>query len=189
MGEDYDRGGYRDDRYRSSRHDDRDAHRGDRDHRNDRDRYGGDRERGGGHRRSGGDDRRERDRYSRLRDYDDQPRHSPRYEDDRRRDFRGPREDDQGAVRSGRDDGGPPRGGGGGERRGRGKGKDGLGTPERRSPTPEGAVPLSQRKRKASGWDVHAPGYEQYSALQAKQTGMSFCFVLEGTAHILHRVI
>ena len=29
------------------------------------------------------------------------------------------------------------------------------------------------RKRKASGWDVHAPGYEAYSAMQAKQTGMS----------------
>ncbi|KAF9221321.1 hypothetical protein BS17DRAFT_768630 [Gyrodon lividus] len=28
-----------------------------------------------------------------------------------------------------------------------------------------------KRKRKASGWDVHAPGYEQYSAMQAKQTG------------------
>ncbi|KAK7061074.1 hypothetical protein VNI00_000809 [Paramarasmius palmivorus] len=48
----------------------------------------------------------------------------------------------------------------------------GMGTPERRSPTPEGAVPLSQRRRKASGWDVHAPGYEQYSAMQAKQTGL-----------------
>ncbi|KAF9485468.1 hypothetical protein BDN70DRAFT_795574 [Pholiota conissans] len=47
-----------------------------------------------------------------------------------------------------------------------------MGTPERRSPTPEGAVPLSQRKRKASGWDVHAPGYEQYTAMQAKQTGL-----------------
>jgi splicing factor U2AF subunit len=34
-----------------------------------------------------------------------------------------------------------------------------------------GTVTLSQRKRKASGWDVHAPGYEQYSAMQAKQTG------------------
>ncbi|KAF9005919.1 hypothetical protein BDQ17DRAFT_1239571, partial [Cyathus striatus] len=42
----------------------------------------------------------------------------------------------------------------------------------RRSPTPEGIVPLSQRKRKASGWDVHAPGYEQYTAMQAKQTGL-----------------
>ncbi|KAF8159687.1 hypothetical protein B0H34DRAFT_654826 [Crassisporium funariophilum] len=47
-----------------------------------------------------------------------------------------------------------------------------MGTPERRSPTPEGAAPISQRKRKASGWDVHAPGYEQYTALQAKQTGL-----------------
>ncbi|KAF8920629.1 hypothetical protein CPB85DRAFT_497186 [Mucidula mucida] len=47
-----------------------------------------------------------------------------------------------------------------------------MGTPERRSPTPEGAVPLTQRRRKASGWDVHAPGYEQYSAMQAKQTGL-----------------
>jgi splicing factor U2AF subunit len=35
-----------------------------------------------------------------------------------------------------------------------------------------GTVPISQRKRKASGWDVHAPGYEQYSAMQAKQTGL-----------------
>ncbi|KAG5647819.1 hypothetical protein DXG03_007742 [Asterophora parasitica] len=33
-------------------------------------------------------------------------------------------------------------------------------------------VAADQRKRKASGWDVHAPGYEQYSALQAKQTGL-----------------
>ncbi|EPQ56480.1 hypothetical protein GLOTRDRAFT_110820 [Gloeophyllum trabeum ATCC 11539] len=56
--------------------------------------------------------------------------------------------------------------------RGRGRrGKD-YGTPERRSPTPEGCLPLSQRRRKASGWDVHAPGYEQYTATQAKQTGL-----------------
>ncbi|KAL6304612.1 hypothetical protein BKA93DRAFT_733086 [Sparassis latifolia] len=60
----------------------------------------------------------------------------------------------------------------GGERRGRGKNRDGLGTPERRSPTPSDAVPISQRRRKASGWDVHAPGYEQYTAMQAKQTGL-----------------
>ena len=67
----------------------------------------------------------------------------------------------------------PPRGGDDdrGERKGRGRHRDGLGTPERRSPTPPEAVPLSQRKRKASGWDVHAPGYEQYTAMQAKQTG------------------
>ncbi|KAF9466058.1 hypothetical protein BDZ94DRAFT_1306449 [Collybia nuda] len=29
----------------------------------------------------------------------------------------------------------------------------------------------TKKERKASGWDVHAPGYEQYTALQAKQTG------------------
>ncbi len=73
--------------------------------------------------------------------------------------------DDRGGDRRGRGRGGGEGGGG------RGKGRDGLGTPERRSPTPEGAVPLSQRRRKASGWDIHAPGYEQYSAMQAKQTG------------------
>ncbi|KAL0569321.1 hypothetical protein V5O48_012654 [Marasmius crinis-equi] len=29
-----------------------------------------------------------------------------------------------------------------------------------------------ERLREASGWDVHAPGYEQYTAMQAKQTGL-----------------
>ncbi|KAF5383519.1 hypothetical protein D9615_003594 [Tricholomella constricta] len=178
------RGAYREDRYRSSRHDggrDRDRERDggggshrDREHRSDRDRGDryGDRGGGGGRR---GDDRRERDRYSRsTRDYDDHSRPSSHYEDDRRRDNR-PREDDFGHGHRSRGD--EPRG----ERRGRGggggggggrPGKEGVGTPERRSPTPEGAAPLSQRKRKASGWDVHAPGYEQYTALQAKQTGL-----------------
>ena len=168
------RGGHRDERYRSSRHDDRG---GDREHRSDRDRYDGGRDRGGGNgaRRGGGDDRRgDRDKYSRGGRDGDDGRHSSRYDSDRRRDHRGPRDDEYALPRAGggtpREDA-PPRGGG--ERRGRGKGKDGMGTPERRSPTPDGAVPLSQRKRKASGWDVHAPGYEQYTALQAKQTGNS----------------
>ena len=69
---------------------------------------------------------------------------------------------------------GPPKGDRADRDRGRGskRGRDGMGTPERRSPTPTDAVPLSMRKRKASGWDVHAPGYEAYSAMQAKQTGM-----------------
>lgn len=69
------------------------------------------------------------------------------------------------------------RGGGGGGRGGRyGGGRSGGvrdGSPERRSPTPEGAVPLSKRQRKTSGWDVHAPGCENMSAIQAKQTGAS----------------
>ncbi|KAF8202513.1 hypothetical protein BJ912DRAFT_945039 [Pholiota molesta] len=174
MADEYQRsgGGYREDRdrYRPPR-DDRGGHRGgERDHRGggDRDRYrdGGDRDRGGGGRR-GGD--RDRDRYPGGggrggRDFDDHGR-PPRHDDDRRGGFR--REEEFGPPRGHRDDGGR-----GGDRRGRGKGRDGMGTPERRSPTPEGAVPLSQRKRKASGWDVHAPGYEQYTAMQAKQTGL-----------------
>ena len=120
------------------------------------------------------------------REFDEQqqPRRA-HYDDDRRRDFRAPREDDQGGGPGGRHHG---RGGfrddaEGRERRGRGRGKGDVGTPERRSPTPEGAIPLSQRRRKASGWDVHAPGYEQYTALQAKQTGSGFfilSFVFEG---------
>ncbi|PPQ63301.1 hypothetical protein CVT24_006746 [Panaeolus cyanescens] len=161
MADDYQRErerSYRDDRHRSSRHDDRGG-RSEREHRSDRDRYGGERERGGGSRR--GDDRRDRDRYDSRRDYDDGGRHGSSRHDDRRRDFR--REDDY--PPRNRDDG-PPRG----EKRGRGRGRDG--TPERRSPTPENTIPLSQRKRKASGWDVHAPGYEQYTAMQAKQTGL-----------------
>ncbi len=139
----------------------------------------GDRDRNGG-----GGGRRDRDRGDRYgggggrggREFEDHGRH-PRHDDDRRRgEFR--REDEFGPPRGHRDDG-PPRGGGGGgggDRRGRGKGRDGMGTPERRSPTPDGAAPLSQRKRKASGWDVHAPGYEQYTAMQAKQTGTSWLF-------------
>ena len=122
-------------------------------------------------RRGGGEDRRsDRDKYSRGGRDGDDGRHSSRYDGERRREHRGPRDDDYAVPRPAggapREDG-PPRG----DRRGRGKGRDGMGTPERRSPTPEGAVPISQRKRKASGWDVHAPGYEQYTALQAKQTG------------------
>ncbi|KAI5121618.1 hypothetical protein M0805_001148 [Coniferiporia weirii] len=131
MADDHDRGHKeRDDRYRSSRYE-------------ERDRGGG----GGG----GGD-----------RDFEERPRRH--YDEDR---FRGGREDEHGGrpPRRDREDGPPP-----GGRRGRGRDRDG--SAERRSPTPEGAAPISQRKRKASGWDVHAPGYEQYTAMQAKQTGL-----------------
>lgn len=99
------------------------------------------------------DDRRE-DRRPRDRDYRerDDPRDRRRYDDD----DRGYRRD---SYRDSRDD------------RGRHERKERKPSTERRSPTPPGTVPLSQRRRKASGWDVHAPGYEQYSAMQAKQTG------------------
>ncbi|KAF9453523.1 hypothetical protein P691DRAFT_771296 [Macrolepiota fuliginosa MF-IS2] len=139
-GEEYAERGFREERHRSSRHDDRDRE-GHRDR--DRDRYG---------RR---DDER-RDRYGRGRDDEHGGgRHGARYEDDRRH----RRDDRDGRPREDR-----------GERRGgRGRGRE---SQERRSPTPEGCATLSQRKRKASGWDVHAPGYEQYTAMQAKQTGL-----------------
>ncbi|KAM6496933.1 hypothetical protein JOM56_007406 [Amanita muscaria] len=146
MGDNHDRGSYRDDRHRQAREG---AGYRDRDRDRDRDRYN---ERGG-HRR---EDRRDRDRYRGPRDHETED--VPRRQDDRRREHR--REDDFGARN--REDTG---------RRGRGRARE-AGSPERRSPTPEGCIPLSQRKRKASGWDVHAPGYEQYSALQAKQTGL-----------------
>jgi len=90
-----------------------------------------------------------------------------RWDDDRCREFR---RDDEHGHRRGREEGSPARRGGGGGGQAR-KDAGGGTTPERRSPTPEGSVPLSQRRRKASGRDVHAPGYEQYSAMQAKQTG------------------
>jgi hypothetical protein len=90
----------------------------------------------------------------------------PRHEEERRREH--PREDDRRRpFGAGQEEGSPSRG----ARRGRGRERNG-GSPDRRSPTPVGTVPISQRKRKASGWDVHAPGYEQYSAMQAKQTGV-----------------
>ncbi|KAI0258707.1 hypothetical protein BC834DRAFT_910251 [Gloeopeniophorella convolvens] len=180
---------YAGDRERSHHHHgDSERHRSSREH---RDRERGDKEKEGGRDRDGGRERRERedrDRYSRRdrerpdrgdrergdrgdRDRDrerDRYREErrPRHEDDRRRD---PREDDRRRGPPFGHEDSSPRGGRGGRGRGR---ERGGGSPDRRSPTPVGTVPLSQRKRKASGWDVHAPGYEQYSAMQAKQTGL-----------------
>ena len=92
-----------------------------------------------------------------------------RWDDDRCREFR--RDDERGHHR-GREEGSPACRGGGGGGGGRARKDAGGGAmPERRSPIPEGSVLLSQRRHKASGWDVHVPGYEQYSAMQAKQTG------------------
>ncbi|KAF8523006.1 hypothetical protein JB92DRAFT_3087536 [Gautieria morchelliformis] len=169
MPDEYDRGHSsrdRDERHRSSRYDEREY-----------DRYT---RRDEPHRRDRGDRGREREREPPGGRIDDYSRRGSRYEDDRRRDYRGDRggrggrEDDfSQRPRRGRDD---DRGGFGGRGRDRGRGGGGregdVDLPEKRSPTPEGAVPLSQRKRKASGWDVAAPGYEQYTAVQAKQTGL-----------------
>ncbi|EST07182.1 RNA recognition motif domain protein [Kalmanozyma brasiliensis GHG001] len=42
----------------------------------------------------------------------------------------------------------------------------------RRSPTPEGTLPISERPRPDSKWDIPAPGFEGTSALAAKATGL-----------------
>ncbi|KAG8932722.1 hypothetical protein FRC02_000686 [Tulasnella sp. 418] len=138
----------RDRERRHSRYDegrDRDRYRDHRDRDRDRDRDGH-RDRDRDERYSRRDDRRDS---GRGREFDDRRRY-----DDRRDDFRGNR--DRFEDRD----------------RGRHRGREGGDSTERRSPTPPGTVPLSQRKRKASGWDVKPPGYEHLSAAQAKGTGL-----------------
>ncbi|KAI0027801.1 hypothetical protein K488DRAFT_80969 [Vararia minispora EC-137] len=139
-----------------------------------------DRDREREHRHKDRDRERDAERYSNRRDRGDRDRgdrergersdRPPRNDDRYPREERRPRIDDE---RRRGDERRPPRevdaeGG----RRGRGKDKEGPSGFDRRSPTPPGTVPLLQRKRKATGWDVHAPGYEQYTAMQAKQTGL-----------------
>ena len=86
-----------------------------------------------------------------------------RRDDDRRREFK---HDDERGHRRGCKDGLPAR------RGNRGRKKASM--PEERSTTPEGYVPLSQRRRKASRWDIHALGYEQYSNKLVDTTGSWF---------------
>lgn len=159
----------------------------------DRDRHD---ERGSGRyeeRSSRYDDRdRERDRGDRDRDRD-RDRRSSRYEDrerdgDRNRDRDRGRDRDRDRDRFARRDdtansgGGRRRGGGGGFGGGGGGGYGGgnpadggvFGSPNiRRSPTPEGTIPISKRPRKYTAWDVKAPGYENMSAMEAKISGQS----------------
>ncbi|KAK4056413.1 hypothetical protein OIO90_002556 [Microbotryomycetes sp. JL221] len=86
-----------------------------------------------------------------------------------------------------RDYGRPPPGGGRGGGRGRnaggGRGAEvfegfvnerdyGRGYGRERSVTPEDVIPISKRKRPTTGWDVKPPGFENYTAEQAKMTGM-----------------
>jgi splicing factor U2AF subunit len=194
------RGGDRD-RYRER--DDRERDRGDRggdyDRRDRRD-YERERERRHRERADGGD--RDRGGYDRDRRRDD--RGEDRYNrDDRRggappggmvassmREDRGP---PGGGHAGGRDFGGhggyggPPRedrrrggggGGGGRDRRGRDDDREFENGPlanRKRSPTPENAVPLSERQRLGpTRWDERPPGFEGVSAYQAKQTGKPF---------------
>ncbi|KAL7414765.1 hypothetical protein BDY24DRAFT_384514 [Mrakia frigida] len=110
------------------------------------------------HREDAGRGERRRDDGGRRdeRRYDDRRDGRYRDEDPYSRDSRGSRGYDQ------------DRGGRGGR-----DGRDGreMGSPERESPVPEGTIPLSKRIRRATAWDVHAPGFEQAGGLQAKSTG------------------
>lgn len=45
------------------------------------------------------------------------------------------------------------------------------GMDDRRSLTPEGTRPISERVRGHNKWDVHAEGFEKVSAAEAKMSG------------------
>ncbi|SPO29185.1 related to pre-mRNA splicing factor U2AF large chain [Ustilago trichophora] len=139
------------DRYpRKSQRDDRDRRDRDDDdrrrRRRDDDYYGGN---GGGRGNRDG-----RDSYSYRRDRDD--RYSGRRERSRYD------EDDYYHERGSRNRGGDWRSA---------EGRDSSPS-VRRSPTPEGTIPISERARPNSKWDIPAPGFEGTSALAAKATGL-----------------
>ncbi|KAM0789749.1 hypothetical protein ACM66B_006604 [Microbotryomycetes sp. NB124-2] len=66
----------------------------------------------------------------------------------------------------------PGRGGGAGGGRGARVFEGFANERERRSPTPEDVIPISKRKRPVTAWDVKPAGFEQYTAEQAKMTGL-----------------
>ncbi|KAI1611627.1 U2AF domain-containing protein kinase 1 [Exophiala viscosa] len=107
-----------------------------------------------------------RDRGQRRRDDDRPPRRDRDLFDDRR--------GGGGGGRGGRD-----RGGGGREDRdefaaqARGK-KDNSPPPKKREPTPDltDVIPITERKRRMTQWDIKPPGYENVTAEQAKMSGM-----------------
>lgn len=181
----------------SRRYDDRDRDRDRRDRDRDRNR---DRDQGDGHRGENRDRDRERrydDRDSRRRDDRDSHRERDGHRSNRDRDYgrdsRGGDRDyrDNGRRSNGRDD---YHGGGGGgygnhprndrnDRSGAGRTASGVEVfgagNAARSPTPEGTMPISKRKRPRTAWDIKAPGFETFTAMQAKMTGI---FNLPGQA-------
>lgn len=167
----------------------RDEHGGDRRDRN-RDR---DRERGG-RRRSRSPHRSRRDyevdTYSSSRDYREREREDwyagrdrreerggwDRDRGGRRDDDRPPRrergdlfEDRRGGQRREREEGGF---GGGGRQQQRNKSKSPP--PKKKEPTPDltDTIPILERKRRLTQWDIKPPGYENVTAEQAKLSGM-----------------
>lgn len=169
--------------------------RGDRDDRRDRDRDRRRRSRSPGHRGSRRDY--EVDTYSSSRDYREREREDRYAGRDRHRDDRWDR--DRGSRRERRDDDERPsrrdrdlfddRGGRGRRDRdelgGRGGGAGGGGggggrrrsaspPPKKREPTPDltDVIPIMERKRRMTQWDIKPPGYENVTAEQAKLSGM-----------------
>ncbi|SCV74598.1 BQ2448_7627 [Microbotryum intermedium] len=159
------------DRHRSERdrdHRDSDHHRDGRDGR-DRER---DRDRDRDHHRDSRpryDDYEDHRRGDRDRERDDR-RRGPlprRYDDDRRGGYGG-----GGGGRRDDDRGDRSNGGGGRPTNRGGRVFEGFASPGRRSPTPENVQPISKRGRGLSGWDVKPQGFENYTAEQAKMTGL-----------------
>ncbi|KAF2146835.1 uncharacterized protein K452DRAFT_241974 [Aplosporella prunicola CBS 121167] len=156
--------------------------RGDRDDRRDRDRDRRRRSRSPGHRSSRRDY--EVDTYSSSRDYREREREDryagrERHRDDdrswRRRDRR---DDDERPPRRDRDlfD---DRGGRGGRRDrdgfgGRERKRSASPPPKKKEPTPDltDTVPILERRRRLTQWDIKPPGYENVTAEQAKLSGM-----------------
>ena len=123
------------------------------------DRYSGRDRRGGGERewdRDRGSSRRDA-----RRDEDDRP---PRRERDLFEDRRG------GGRRGDRGD----RDGGFGGGPGRDRKKSATPPPKKKEPTPDltDVVPILERKRRLTQWDIKPPGYENVTAEQAKLSGM-----------------
>lgn len=119
-----------------------------------------------GRERHRGDDRWDRDRGSRRDRRDDDERPS-------RRD-RGDLFDDRGGRgRRERDEFGG-RGGGGGGGGGGGRRRSASPPPKKREPTPDltDVIPILERKRRLTQWDIKPPGYENVTAEQAKLSGM-----------------
>lgn len=173
--------------------------RGDRDDRRDRDRDRRRRSRSPGHR---GGSRRdyEVDTYSSSRDYRereredryagrDNTRHRADDRWDRDRGSRRERRDEEerpsrrdrdlfddrgGRGRRERDElGGGGRGGGGAGGAG-GRRRSASPPPKKREPTPDltDVIPITERKRRMTQWDIKPPGYENVTAEQAKLSGM-----------------
>jgi splicing factor U2AF subunit len=117
--------------------------------------------------------RREEDAYAApMRGYSPPPRRDDRDRGPPGGEWRPPRDNrgPPGGFRGGR--GG---GGGGGYRDGGrdgGGGGGGRGRTPPRSPTPEGVVPLEERKVEHSLWDIRPMQFEGIGAMAAKMTGM-----------------